>query len=224
MDEADPATGAGADPRTVLERLVRERGEDYAGLSRIVGRNPSYVQQFIKRGVPKRLAEADRRRLAQYFGIPERMLGGPPPAPQAEAAGVLVPVPRRDVGAAAGPGGAAIDERETPAYAFDRRTLRSMTSGRVEGLSIIRVRGDSMVPTFHDGDDILVDGSSDARRLRDGVYVLRIAGDLVVKRIAMKPGGFDILSDNPVFPRWPDCAPQDVDVIGRVIWAGRRIA
>ena len=69
---------AEADPRAVLERLIRERREDYAGLSRLLGRNAAYMQQFIRRGTPKRLAEDDRRTLARYFGIEETLLGGPP--------------------------------------------------------------------------------------------------------------------------------------------------
>ena len=48
------------DPRALLERLIRERREDYAGLSRLIGRNPAYVQQYIKRGTPRRLSEGDR--------------------------------------------------------------------------------------------------------------------------------------------------------------------
>ncbi len=210
-----------ADPRAVLDRLVRERREDYTGLSRIIGRNPAYVQQFIKRGVPRRLTEEDRRQLARYFKIPESLLGGPPEPPDGHA---LVPVERRDVGASAGPGAAAIDERGAPAYAFDRRMLRELTGGRVEGLSVIRVRGDSMVPTFHDGDDILVDAGIEAQRPRDGgVYVLRVAGDLVVKRLALAPAGFTVISDNPAYPAW-NCARDGLDVVGRVIWAGRRVA
>src|SRR5689334_15101577 len=43
------------DPRLTLERLCAERGEDFAGLSRMLGRNPAYIQQFVRRGVPKRL-------------------------------------------------------------------------------------------------------------------------------------------------------------------------
>ena len=50
--------------RAALERLIRERGEAYAGLSRLIGKNPSYIQQFIKRGSPKKLEEQDRQRLA----------------------------------------------------------------------------------------------------------------------------------------------------------------
>ena len=38
--------------RAALARLIEERGADYAGLSRMLGRNPAYIQQFIKRGVP----------------------------------------------------------------------------------------------------------------------------------------------------------------------------
>ena len=49
------------DARAALERLIEERGEDYAALSRLIGRNAAYIQQFIKRGTPKRLSEEDRR-------------------------------------------------------------------------------------------------------------------------------------------------------------------
>src|SRR5207253_5290167 len=64
------------DPRQVLQRLCSERGEDFAGLSRMLGRNPAYIQQFVRRGVPKRLGEEERGKLARYFGISEALLGG----------------------------------------------------------------------------------------------------------------------------------------------------
>ena len=72
------------DPRSCLERLCAERGEDFAGLSRMLGRNPAYIQQFVRRGVPKRLKEEERRKLARYFAVSESLLGGPPddPAPR----------------------------------------------------------------------------------------------------------------------------------------------
>jgi DNA-binding IclR family transcriptional regulator len=63
--------------RKRLDELIASRGEDYASLSRRLGRNPTYIQQFVKRGVPRRLSETDRRMLAQHFGISERLLGGP---------------------------------------------------------------------------------------------------------------------------------------------------
>ena len=65
------------DPRAVLDRLVSERGEDYAALSRMLGKNAAYVQQFIKRGTPRRLGERERAILASYFRIDEALLGAP---------------------------------------------------------------------------------------------------------------------------------------------------
>ena len=85
--------------------------------------------------------------------------------------------------------------------------------------------GDSMVPTLADGDDILVNRADAAERLRDGIYVLRVEAALIVKRIALTPIGrrLSIRSDNEAYPVWPDCDPADLAVIGRVIWAGRRL-
>src|SRR4051794_10613833 len=90
-----------SDPRTVLERLCAERGEDFAGLSRMLGRNSAYIQQFVRRGVPKRLKEEERRKLARYFAVSEALLGGP--AEEATAAKGLVSVNRHPVSVSAGP-------------------------------------------------------------------------------------------------------------------------
>ena len=210
-----------ADGRTALARLIEERGEDYAGLSRLLGRNAAYVQQFIKRGSPRRLAEADRRVLAHYFGVDEALLGAPEAAPGPG----LRAVPRLAVDAAAGAGAFEGDERSGGHIAFDPAWLRRVARGAPDQLSIIRVAGDSMMPTLADGDDILVDRGDGAARLRDGIYVLRIEGALVVKRIALNPAArtLSVRSDNPAYPGWPDCDPAVVDVVGRVVWAGRRI-
>jgi hypothetical protein len=212
---------ADADGRAALARLIEERGEDYAGLSRLLGRNPAYVQQFIKRGSPRRLAEADRRILARYFDVDEALLGAPEAAPGRG----LRPVPRLDVDASAGAGAFDGDERGGGHIAFDPAWLRRVARGAPDQLSIIRVAGDSMAPTLADGDDILVDRGDAAARLRDGIYVLRIDDAVVVKRIALNPAArkVSIRSDNPAYPGWPDCDPGAVDIVGRVVWAGRRI-
>ena len=33
-----------------------------------------------------------------------------------------------------------------------------------------------------------------------------------------------VQSDNPAYPDWPDRSLEEFDVIGRVIWAGRRLS
>ena len=225
-----------SDPRLALEQLNRERGEDYASLSRLLGRNSAYIQQFIKRGVPRKLDEDDRRILAQYFGVPQQTLGGPAEnalrtveavgTDKALRAAELVLVPHISAAASAGPGAIAFDERVSGRLAFRNDWLRDLVGGSPAGLSVISVTGDSMVPTLSDGDDILVDCNDGADRLRDGIYVLRVDDMLNVKRLAMNPTGkgFEIRSDNPAYPSWRDCDSETVSIIGRVIWAGRRVS
>ncbi len=208
------------DARETLERLIRETGEDYASLSRLLGRNSAYIQQFVKRGVPRKLDEDDRGKLARYFAIDEALLGGGAslPAP----ANDMAVIPRMAVRASAGPG--AVNDHEATAgrFAFDASYLRRMGADP-KSLSAIRVEGDSMVPTLSDGDDIIVDRGD--TRLRDGIYVLRIDGALNVKRLAINPASRDVTirSDNPAYPDWPDCDLDQIDIVGRVLWVGRRL-
>ena len=112
------------DPRTVLEKLCAERGEDFAGLSRMLGRNAAYIQQYVRRGVPKRLKEEERRKLARYFSVSEAMLGGPADLPGREG---LVAVNRTAVRASAGPGAIVSEESGRPYFAFDERWLKAPT-------------------------------------------------------------------------------------------------
>lgn len=214
------------DARSTLERLCFERGEDFASLSRLVGRNPAYIQQFIRRGTPRRLGEAERRTLARYFAIPESDLGGPHGEELSSQQAGLIPIARSAVRASAGPGAIPDDERSKPYFAFDERWLRQLTGASAADLTVIRVEGDSMEPTLHDGDDILIDRGDAVSRMRDGIYVLRIDDALVVKRLALHPvtRRVTVQSDNPAYADWPDCSPDEIHCIGRVIWAGRRIA
>lgn len=211
------------DPRVVLERLCSERGEDFAGLSRMLGRNSAYIQQFVRRGVPKRLKEEERRKLARYFSIPETLLGGP--AEDSQAPNGLVSVTRHPVTVSAGPGAVVTEELGKPYFAFDERWLKTLTSTPPSSLSIVRVEGDSMSPTLNAGDEILVDLGDSAERLRDGIYVLRAEDALVVKRLALNPLGrtVTVQSDNPAYQDWPDCGIDEINYIGRVIWASRKV-
>ena len=212
-----------SDPRLLLERLCAERGEDFAGLSRMLGRNPAYIQQFVRRGVPKRLKEEERRKLARYFAISESLLGGPPEEPIGPNG--LVSIKRHPVTVSAGPGALVAEEYGKAYFGFDERWLKALTATPPSKLSIVRVEGDSMSPTLNDGDDILVDLGDCGDRLRDGIYVLRVDDAVVVKRLALSPMGrrVTVQSDNPAYPDWPDCGLDEINCIGRVIWSGRKV-
>lgn len=211
------------EPRQTLENLCKERGEDFAGLSRMLGRNPAYIQQYIRRGVPRRLGEDERRRLARYFDVSEELLGGPRDDRKPLAG--LVSVTRHAVTVSAGPGAVVSREVGKPCFGFDERWLKALTPTPADRLSIVRVEGDSMAPTLNAGDDILVDMGDAADRLRDGIYVLRVDDAVVVKRIALNPIGrrVTIQSDNPAYADWPDLGVDELNCIGRVIWAGRKV-
>ena len=66
-----------ADPRSKLLLLAGKHGASLSGLSELIGRNSTYLQQFIRKGSPRKLEENDRRMLAQFFGIDESELGAP---------------------------------------------------------------------------------------------------------------------------------------------------
>ena len=214
------------DPRATLDRLIKERREDYAALSRLIGRNAAYIQQFIKRGTPRRLAEEDRRILADYFGVEESLLGGSQAPAHSRPLGALIPIPRLDIRASAGPGALGDREDVISHMAFDAGWLSRLCGARPEDLSIICVQGDSMSPALADGDEIMVDRSDGAARLRDGIYVLLRDDELVVKRLAVNPVSrrLTLKSDNPAYPDWPDCDPADIVIAGRVVWTARRIS
>ena len=233
------------DARMALDQLIRDRGEDYASLSRLLGRNAAYIQQFIRRGTPRKLDEEDRRTLARYFRVEESVLGGPallnrvlsptgtvndaksgwngPKRPLRSAAD-LIRIPRFTVRASAGAGALDPEEFDVSSIGLTAAFLRALCSDPAS-LSMIKVTGDSMEPTLGEGDDILVDRSDAADRVRDGIYVLRFDDALNVKRIAIQPEGrrFTVRSDNPAYPSWSDCDPSRIDIIGRVVWVGRRV-
>ena len=212
------------DPRARLLAISAERGVSLSQLSALVGRNSSYLQQFVRKGSPRKLEEVDRRTLARFLGVDESELGAPEEKSFTAVGKVLrgdwVDVPRLALGASAGPGTTAAEEQPIGAFRFSSRWLRG------EGfdpamLSAIVVAGDSMEPTLRDGDEILVDRSP--RPLRDGIHVVRVDDALLVKRIDTgRPGVMVLISDNPAY-RSLELPPADVQVIGRVVWKSGRL-
>lgn len=209
------------DPRDNLAELAKARGVSLAALSRMLSRNPTYLQQYITKGSPKKLEEEDRRVLAQYLGVNEAELGGPKEKSyQTRADSDFVEVPRLEVDASAGPGATGSEERVFDAFRFSRRWL---TEQGLDGaqLSAIRVVGDSMEPLLREGDEVLVDCRD--QPFRDGVHVVRLDELLLVKRVASKGGGrFSLLSQNLAYPPI-DVSAEEFAIIGRVVWKSGRV-
>jgi phage repressor protein C with HTH and peptisase S24 domain len=196
------------DPRTALAVLARDRGESLSSLSGMLGRNHAYLGQYLRVGSPRVLPERERRRLADHFGVAETLLG----APYAEE---MVRLPRLDVAASAGPGATVDAEVELGAATIPASMARRL--GLRDG-SIIRARGSSMEPGLHDGDLLVVDAGQRVPTAGGGVYVIRIDGVVLVKRVSRTAAGLVARSDNPAAPPLP---AGPVEVIGRVVWQMR---
>lgn len=203
--------------REQLDALIRQSGQGYAEVSRVIGRNAAYVQQFIKRGVPRRLGEQERRLLAAHFGVSEALLGGPPqPASRLSpdaAHHVLIEVPFLATSAGMPP---------AAHLRMDGTLIQQLSVGRAASLAAMVVEGDSMAPTLLAGDHLLVD-LSDSGPLRDGLYAIESDSAPLVKRLSVNPSTqrIAILSDNVAYPSFPDCRADSIGVLGRVVWMGR---
>ncbi|MEM6858397.1 MAG: S24 family peptidase [Pseudomonadota bacterium] len=219
-------------PRVRLLSLSQMRGISLSSLSEMLGRNPSYLQQFIRKGSPRKLEEGDRRMLAQYFGVDENELREsedgvrensykPQPAsPSLKPFADYIDVPRLAIGASAGPGSLPDAESAFDAFKFSRRWLAEQGLEGAE-LSAITVEGDSMEPLLNNGDEILIDRSP--RAFRDGVHVVRLGDSLMVKRVASAGAGrFSLLSQNLAYPP-VSVEARELEIIGRVVWKGGRI-
>ena len=204
------------DAQATVAAEAERRGTSLAALSRMVGRNPAYLQQFVKRGTPRRLDERTRRHLAAFFGIDEILLGGP-----ADVAD-MVAVPRIDVQAAAGPGGLAEDDRVIGEERIDPRIAARL--GAAPGaLTMIAARGDSMEPVIADGDALFVDTGDRRLSSRPGLFVLRLDGVLLVKRVARIGFDLQIASDNPAAPPIAPVRSDKAEIIGRVVRLARSL-
>ena len=206
------------DPRERLTELAASRNASLAALSRMIGRNSSYLQQFVTKGSPRKLEEEDRRKLADFFAVAESELGAP--EDRGEPRGEFVDIPRLPLEASAGPGATAAQEIPFDSFRFSRRWLREQGL-EASQLSAIRVMGDSMDPLLRDGDEILVDRTP--RAFREGVHVVRLGDALHVKLLqAVPPGRLRLISKNPAYEP-VEVAMADVDVVGRVVWKGGRL-
>ncbi len=214
-----------SNPRDRLLQLATKNGTSLARLSEMIGRNPTYLQQFIRKGSPRKLEERDRRALAEYFGIAESELGAAEeksyvPRPRLPVDGGWIEVPRLALAASAGPGALGAEERPFDAFRFSRRWLREQGLDGSQ-LSAIAVEGDSMEPLLRAGDEVLVDKTP--QPFRDGIHVVRMGDTLLVKRVAAQGGArFTLLSQNLAYPPI-EVRAEDIEIVGRVVWKAGRV-
>jgi phage repressor protein C with HTH and peptisase S24 domain len=201
-----------------------------------MGVSPSAFRKWLKGE-----AEPSRERLVALAGAAKVAIGwlatgeGPEPdfatgdhpprrgADEAIGLGRFVLLPRRPTAVAAGiPAEADPDWVDSGYLALRQDWIRSVVGLDPAHAGLEVAVDDSMVPTIHHGDLLLLD-TSDQAFARCGVYVMEIGGERLVKRVQRKlDGSLTLISDNPGYERdsLPPDKAADVRAIGRVVWAG----
>jgi SOS-response transcriptional repressor LexA len=220
-------------------KLIAEKNLSYSNIALRLGRNPTYLQKFVKEKYPKRLDEVFRRELALILEVPEQELSDRPintiPLPSAiegtnfvaeVISGLftklknkkdIVSIEMLDVTACCGNGIENIAENIAGHWTMPMPDFRQITMSAPENIKLLRVKGDSMNPTLKDGDWVMVDITRKAPD-SDGLFLLLLANGLAVKRVQCGLGqNITVISDNPIYAPIP-ATLEEVPIAGKIIY------
>ncbi|MGS3185513.1 XRE family transcriptional regulator [Aeromonas taiwanensis] len=115
------------------------------------------------------------------------------------------------------------DQHEVKRKLAFRRKWLKFRQLNPDNLAVVFAKGDSMEPTIHSGDSILVDLSRN--QIQDGgLFVLRLGDELYAKRLQKRvDGGVNIISDNKTGYETLSVLPNELEslsIIGKVVWLG----
>lgn len=136
-----------------------------------------------------------------------------------------VPVPLISVTASAGHGAVALDERVEDHISFSSKLLRNLGIQPREAF-ILPALGDSMEPRIRSGELMLCSRSPRHLKGADGTYIVRLEGEVLVKRIQRIPGGkVRVSSENTGYSPFEVALSDGVDftILGLVMWVFRRV-
>jgi len=212
--------------RQRLVNSIEAAGLDLKSASLKLGRNHAYLQQYIRKGVPRSLPEDVREKLAELLGGDAndyRDSDVPGRAPMRTGETILS-VPIYDIRASAGAGSLVQDGEPSGWQPYREQELARFTRASTMDLAVIQVAGDSMWETLHDGDKVLVDRTV-KRIVKDGIYVIAFEEELLVKRCQrnLEDGSVLVSSDNKAYSPFTVSTVDRLEVIGRVIWIGRAL-
>ncbi|WP_281645714.1 helix-turn-helix transcriptional regulator [Parendozoicomonas sp. Alg238-R29] len=209
----------------VVDQLAQGNKKQFAQLT---GKSASHIYK-ICRGV-SRPSMAYLESLYEEFRVDLTWLltgeqnDGAQPAGSAPSKD-LVYAPMFDVQASAGVGAEVQAEDISDYVAFTKSFLSSQLGVSGDNLAFVNIRGNSMYPTLHDGDRVLVDISRKTIQ-GEGLYLLRTDDGLMAKRLkSLRNNELQITSDNPEYPSWTLAAHErdDNPVVGRIVWCARSV-
>lgn len=199
---------------TRIIEAMNERGLSAMDLHRATGVSYDVINKLKQR--PDSSTKADNARaLASYLGIDvDADQGG-------DSGATMIDV--YDVHASAGNGAIVEAEEVIDRLSFPVDYLRRVTKTAPKHLAIIGVKGDSMEPTLRDDDVVMLDATKCSLDY-DGLFVLRWGDALHVKRIGRaRSDSVRIISDNASIYPPVEIPREEIHVVGKVIWIGKKV-
>lgn len=123
-----------------------------------------------------------------------------------------------------GMGGGGTGEGDGATALLPRSLIEDQLRGRPVDFLLIEVRGDSMVPEFLHGDQILVD-RRDTNPRQPGPFALFDGDGVVVKLVERIPGRrewYRVFSANSRYSEY-EVQEEEVRILGRPVWFARRL-
>ena len=138
-------------------------------------------------------------------------------------AGETASVMRMDLSYALGPGTNIDDDYiEGEPVQLDISFLRRLTPSPPEMLRIVNGVGDSMVPTIHDSEELILDLGQRRLSLQDRIWAISLFDVGAVKRLQLiAKGRVLVISDNPEVPN-REVDAEDIVIVGRVVGSIKR--
>jgi hypothetical protein len=195
--------------RTRLLELLEERGSDLKKASLAIGKNAAYVHQFVYRHTPKVLPEDVREALARYLAVDDAELRHPDVPPRKPRSDADSDGIRRRRGKPVVEGFSAISEIDVRASAGPGSIHDGIEESKETWLFPDTVVRHEFRARSQDLHIITIDGDSMEPLLspRDRILID------TSQRVPVPPG---------IFVIW-DGDAEEVNIIGRVIWAAKRL-
>lgn len=124
----------------------------------------------------------------------------------------------------AGMGGGGTGEGDHGQALIPRTLIEDELRAKPEDMLLIEARGESMLPDFLHGDQILID-KRDVNPVQPGSFALWDGDGYVVKlveRVPHRRGYYRIFSANPRYSPY-EVSEEEIQIMGRPVWFGRRL-
>lgn len=207
--------------RDFINRLVEFVGAAPSEVARRAGLAVSTLTRPLNHKVNYKLSKATIDRLREAF--PDFPDWAPEPdLPDYDASSAYVDV--AVIPSYAGAGGGGTGDGERMVAKLPRQLIEEELRGKATDFELIDVRGDSMMPDFHHGDQILID-KRDRNPRQPGPFVLWDEDGYVVKlveRLPMRRGWYRIFSANDRYSPY-ELEETETTILGRPVWFARRL-